>query len=90
MQVTVEESVDLGDKQMVIADVAALLSVHHEADDLIYLVGHQVVFGKDIKAKLLIITVKAVVHLPQFALEDAFHWQGKRPVVILVGTYGVT
>ena len=52
MQVTVEERVDLRDKQVVIADVATLLSVHHEANNLVYFIGYQVVFGEDIKAKL--------------------------------------
>lgn len=89
MQVTVEERVDLRDKQVVIADVATLLGVHHEANNLVYFIGYQVVFGEDIKAKLFKLTVKAIIHLPQLALEDALHRQGQRPIVIFIGAYGI-
>ena len=48
MKVTIEEGIYLRDIQMIIADFAFLLSVHHKANDFVHLICHQVVFGKDI------------------------------------------
>ena len=74
---------------MVVVDGLALLGVHHETDDLIDLLGHEVVFGEDIEPELLEVAIEAVVDLPHLAFEDPLHGKGQCPVVVFVGAHGI-
>ena len=63
-QVTIEKRVDLRNVQVLVLNRAFFLRIHHETDDFVDLIGHQVVFGEDIKPELFVISVEPVVHLP--------------------------
>ena len=40
---------------MIVAHIAALLGIHHKANDLVHLVRHQIMKCEDIKTKLLVV-----------------------------------